>query len=115
MYHSIQFTKIQNSVLSTHQRPLCNLNFPQKYVVRMLKMISKILVLNVLFPNLYLPPHSQSQAICNGWCHWHFYTHQNTLQKSETLANTPRVYLCYQSVFSLKIETLKSIYDLTNS
>ena len=26
MYHSMQFTKIQNSVLSTHQRPLRNLN-----------------------------------------------------------------------------------------
>ena len=39
MYHSMQFTKIQNSVLSTHQRPLCNLNFPQNYVVRMLKKL----------------------------------------------------------------------------
>ena len=56
MYHSMQFTKIQNSVLLTHQRPLCNLNFPQKYVVRMLKMLLKILVLNILCPNLYLPP-----------------------------------------------------------
>ena len=55
MYHSMQFTKIQNSVLSTHQRPLCNLNFPQKYVVRMLKMLLKILVLNILCPSLYLP------------------------------------------------------------
>ena len=56
MYHSMQFTKIQNSVLLTHQRPLCNLNFPQKYVVRMLKMLLKILILNILCPNLYLPP-----------------------------------------------------------
>ena len=60
MYHGIQFTKIQNSVLSTHQRPLCNLDFPQKYVVRMLKMLSQILVLNVLGPNLYLPPPTAS-------------------------------------------------------
>ena len=63
MYHSMQFTKIQNSVLSTHQRPLCNLNF-QKYVVGMLKMLLKILVLNILFPNLYsLPPQPDSSHL----------------------------------------------------
>ena len=54
----MQFTKIQNSVLSTHQHPLCNLSFLQKYVIRMLKILLKILVSNILSPNPYPPPAS---------------------------------------------------------